>query len=190
LWKVSEDGWRTLADEEPTPRPLRPKRPSSIISSAPPPEPVPLEKLRTRTRTLTPPPMPTEDTPLPPPIPAARRGWRLQTPPQPIATVDNATQPELQSWNQTERRLWRVAGSLIIAAIIVVGVLGVVTFWPALMQPAAVALKPIDAAPSSSPLASAGAATYKPEPARAIVKPTPRPPARRHVAKAKHAHKR
>jgi hypothetical protein len=194
LWKVSEDGWRSLADESRPTRvgrstPTGGARPPSIISSAPPP--VQLEVLRARTRVAT--PAPSRSTPPPAPSDelavsvAADRGWRLQTPPQPIPIVAAPRPSPIPSWNDSERRLWRIAGSLMVLAIFVVGVLGVITFWPSLVQPPLHA----DSAPAPAPApAAAPLAAAKAEPPRAVAKSAAKPvPARRHL-KAKRTQSR
>ncbi|HZS35842.1 MAG TPA: hypothetical protein VFF06_03400 [Polyangia bacterium] len=176
-----------------TPAPVARTRPVSIISSAPPP--ASLETLRARTRTpvstpAAPPPLPVEDSQVR--LPSGERGWRLQTPPQAHSTVPtvNGQRDAIHTWNDSERRLWRIAGSLMVLAMVVVGVLGVLTFWPSLAQPSHAAAAAIEAtpsiasAPSSAPAASAPVA--KADAARAVAKPAAKIPAHRHL-KIKHA---
>ncbi len=121
-----------------------------ILASCPPPPRVAVS----RRRSFTPPPPPVDDVPVTAVLPRPR-GWRLLTPePQPLPIMPD---DQLNRWRASEQRLWKIAGSLMALALVVVGALALLTFGPSAgsipVAPAAAA----GATAANAPHANAGA---------------------------------
>jgi hypothetical protein len=88
--------------------------------------------------------------------PPAKTRARVATPRPRLATavqrsrVPTPAPPLIPRFDASERQLWRIAGSLMALAFVVVGVLGLLTFWPEHSAPAAIAAAAATNAPASN----------------------------------------
>jgi hypothetical protein len=139
----------------------------------------------------------------PSPVPELARGWHLQTPAPPPSSPVRPFR-ELQRLTRSERRLWFAAGSLMVLAAVVLGVLGLLTFEPQRLWSGplpSVAVASAAAQPSAAPPAVAPAQPLaapriealrpteivRPAPVRALAKSPARDKDSHHHGKSKHA---